>query len=186
MATVSVIIPCYNQGQFVDEAVISVLDQGVEDLEIIIINDGSTDPYTNDILSDYKRENVTVIVTDNNGLAAARNTGIEVATGKYILPLDADDKIGQGYVEKAVSLLEKNPDLGIVYCQASLFGAVETDWDLPVYSLEAMLIDNVIFCSAFFRREDWLEVGGYDVGMIYGWEDYSFWLSLIERDREVF
>ncbi len=186
MATVSVIIPCYNQGQFVDEAVNSVLEQGFEDIEIIIINDGSTDSFTNHLLEGYDRANVRVIFTKNNGLAAARNGGIKAATGKYILPLDADDKIGPGYIEKAVDLLEKNSDLGIVYCRASLFGAVETDWDLPEYSLERMLIDNIIFCSAFFRREDWLAVGGYDVGMIYGWEDYSFWLSLIERGRQVY
>ncbi len=187
MALVSVVIPCYNQGQFIDEAVASIRMQSFTDLEIIIVNDGSTDSYTNELLDGYGTgEQVKVIVTENRGLAAARNRGISEGVGKYILPLDGDDKIGQGYVEKAVTVLEQDADVGIVYSQATLFGAVETDWDLPGYSLQQMLIDNIIFCSAFFRREDWLAVGGYDEGMIYGWEDYSLWLSLIERGKKVY
>ncbi len=186
MPLVSIVIPCYNQGQFIEDAVASIRIQSFGDLEIIIVNDGSTDSFTNELLAGYDSDFVTVMVTENRGLAAARNSGIAAATGKYILPLDADDKIEQGYVEKAVIVLDQNPDIGIVYCRATLFGAVETDWDLPEYSLQRMLIDNVIFCSAFFRREDWLSVGGYDEGMVYGWEDYSFWLSLIERGREVY
>ncbi|EKD35895.1 MAG: glycosyl transferase [uncultured bacterium] len=185
MPTVSVIIPCFNQGQFVDEAVDSVLAQSFADFEIIIVNDGSTDDATNRLLHNYRREKTRVLTTVNQGLAAARNNGIAAAEGRYILPLDADDRILPGYLEKAVAVLEKEPRVGIVYCRAALFGAVETDWVLPEYSLERMLVDNIIFCSAFFRRDDWLATGGYDRGMIYGWEDYEFWLSLIERGRQV-
>ena len=185
MAKVSVIIPCYNQGLYVSEAVDSVLTQTYQDLEIIIVNDGSTDEQTNTLLEVFDRDKTKVIVTSNQGLAAARNNGISAASGQYILPLDADDRIAPLYIEKAVQLLDSEPDTGIVYCRAMLFGAVESEWVLPVYSLEEMLKDNVIFCSALFRREDWETVGGYDTGMIYGWEDYDFWLSLIERGRTV-
>ncbi len=185
MPTVSVIIPCYNQGQFLDEAVDSVLVQSFADFEIIIVNDGSTDDLTNRLLKTYAKEKTRVIATANMGLAAARNNGIAVACGKYILPLDADDRIGTSYLEKAVAILDADSEVGIVYCKARLFGAVETDWLLPDYSLERMLVDNLIFCSAFFRRDDWLDAGGYDPGMVYGWEDYEFWLGLIERGRKV-
>lgn len=185
MPTVSVVIPCFNQGRFVDEAVDSILAQSFVDFEIIIVNDGSTDAATNRLLQDYSREKTQVLTTENLGLAAARNNGIAAAQGKYILPLDADDRILPGYLEKAVAVLESDEQVGIVYCRASLFGAVETDWVLPEYSLERMLVDNIIFCSAFFRRDDWLATGGYDRGMIHGWEDYEFWLSLIERGRKV-
>lgn len=185
MVKVSVIVPCYNQGHFLDEAVGSVLGQTFSDVEIIIINDGSTDSLTKTILQTASWPNTKVIHTDNQGLAAARNNGIDQAEGQYILPLDADDVIEPEYIEKAAELLDQNPDLGIVYSRARLFGAVTTEWTLPPYSLEAILQDNVIFCSAMFRRQDWEAVGGYDQGMVFGWEDYEFWISLIERGRKV-
>lgn len=186
MPKVSVIIPCYNQGQFLDEAVQSVLNQQYADFEIIIVNDGSTDVQTIQKCEAYKHPKIKLLTTTNNGLAAARNNGIKRAGGTYILPLDADDKIGSDYLIEAVSVLEKNPEIGIVYCKAQLFGAVETEWQLPEYSIREILKNNVIFCSALFKREDWEQVGGYDPGMIYGWEDYDFWLSLIEKNRKVF
>jgi glycosyltransferase involved in cell wall biosynthesis len=185
MPKVSVVIPCYNQGQFIDEAVDSVLAQTFTDFEIIIVNDGSTDSSTNRLLQSYEKEKTRVVITANRGLAAARNNGIAVAEGQYILPLDADDRIAATYLEKAVAILDADPEVGIVYCRARLFGAAETEWLLPEYSLERMLVDNVIFCSALFKRDDWLAAGGYDPGMIYGWEDYEFWLGLIERGRKV-
>jgi glycosyltransferase involved in cell wall biosynthesis len=185
MATVSVIIPCYNQGSFLDDAVDSVLAQTYGDLEIIVVNDGSTDASTNRKLEDYRRDKTRVVTTANQGLAAARNNGIAVAAGDYILPLDADDRIAPPYLEEAVAVLDREPHAGIVYCRARLFGAVEADWLLPEYSIEEMLRDNVIFCSALFRRADWELVGGYDTGMVHGWEDYEFWLSLIGRGRAV-
>ena len=181
MVKVSVIIPCYNQGRYIDEAVDSVLEQSFDDFEIIIVNDGSTDEETNRILDDYSREKTRIIRTDNQGLAAARNNGISEARGEYILPLDADDRIAGTYLEQAVRLLDRNPDFGIVYCRAQLFGAAKSEWVLPAFSLDEMLLDNVIFCSSVFRRKDWDTVGGYDTAMVYGWEDYDFWLSLIER-----
>ncbi len=169
-----------------DDAVDSVLAQTYQNVEIIIVNDGSTDTETNRILQSYEREKTRVVVTENQGLAAARNNGIQEASGGYILPLDADDQIEPTYLEQAVQLLDAQTDLGIVYCRARLFGAVETEWLLPQYSLKEMLLDNVIFCSALFRKSDWEAVGGYDPGMIYGWEDYDFWLSLIELGRKVY
>ncbi len=186
MSKVSVIIPCYNQGRYVMETLGSVLNQTYQNLEVIIVNDGSDDQHTTAILDQIDIENVQVLHTDNQGLAAARNNGIQVACGQIILPLDSDDLIAPDYIERAVVILDKNEEIGIVYCRAQLFGSVETEWLLPKYSLNKILLDNVIFCSALFRRSDWEAVGGYDPGMIYGWEDYDFWLSLIERGHEVY
>lgn len=185
MPRVSVIIPCYNQGLFLDDAVDSVLAQTFSDLEIIVVNDGSTEASTQRKLASYHRDKTRIVTTTNQGLAVARNNGIAEAGGDYILPLDADDRIEPRYIEEAVAILDNEPETGIVYCRARLFGAVEADWLLPEYSIEEMLRDNVIFCTALFRRSDWHLVGGYDVGMIHGWEDYEFWLSLIERGRGV-
>jgi len=182
---VSVIIPCYNHGAFIDEALDSVLQQSFQDFEIIIINDGSTDPFTISHLRSIDKPEITVLHTNNQGLAAARNNGVRAARGEYILPLDADDRIGASYLEKAVSILDQNSRIGIVYCRAQLFGAWNAEWNLPEYSLDEMLVNNIIFCTAFFRKADWEEVGGFDSDMVYGWEDYDFWLALIEKGREV-
>lgn len=186
MCKVSIVIPCYNQGDFVEEALASALKQTYTDFEVVIVNDGSNDEGTTKLLSNLHFPNVCVLHTENQGLAAARNIGIKGAVGKYILPLDADDLVDPEYLKKAVRVLEQNKNIGIVYCRAKLFGVVETEWLLPEYSLSEMLQDNIIFCTAMFRKNDWEAVGGYDTGMIYGWEDYDFWLSLIELGREVY
>lgn len=186
MAKVSVIIPCYNQGAYLDEAVDSVLDQTYEDFEIVIVNDGSTDPHTIELLANYRRPKTGVLHTVNQGLAAARNAGITAALGEYILPLDADDKIGPLYLEKAVAVLEGSPDVGIVYCLGRLFGAAERMVAAPEFSVRKMLFSNLIFASGFFRRADWRAVGGYNPNMRHGCEDWDFWLSLIELGRTAY
>lgn len=186
MPKVSVIIPCFNHGAYLDEAVDSVLAQTFQDFEILVVDDGSTDPQTVRILQDYNRPKTRVIHTTNQGLAIARNNGIREARGDYILPLDADDKIGTGYLADAVPILDNYPDMGIVYSEAAFFGIRGGLWNLPEYSLDGILRNNIIFCSALFRKADWEAVGGYNVNMVYGWEDWDFWLSLIGLGRKVY
>jgi glycosyltransferase involved in cell wall biosynthesis len=186
MPKVSVIIPCFNQGPYLGEAVESVLQQTFQDFEILVVDDGSNDPETVRMLEGYERPKTRVMHTDNQGLAAARNNGIREAKGQYILPLDADDKIGSDYLEDAVRILDRHPDIGIVYSEAAYFGVRTGHWHLPEYSTEQMLFQNLIFCSALFRREDWDRVGGYNINMVYGWEDWDFWLSLIHLDVKVY
>lgn len=185
MPKVSIIIPCYNHGRFVDDAIDSITDQSFQDYEIIVVNDGSTDEYTNTVLSDYRRPKTRVIHTSNNGLAGARNVGIANASGEYILPLDADDKIGRDYIGKAVELLDADPELGIVYGDAEFFGERTGKWNLPKYSFELMLAVNTIYCSGVFRKKDWEKAGGYSRNMKYGYEDWNFWLSILELGRKV-
>lgn len=181
---VSVIIPCYNQGEFVDEAVDSVLAQTYPRYEVIIVNDGSTDHKTNELLGAFDKPKTRVIRTANRGLGAARNTGISASSGEYILPLDADDKIGPTYMEKAIPILEARADVGIVYCEAEYFGEMQGRWDLPDYRFPEILFGNMIFCSSFFRKSDWGRTGGY-IPRLAGMEDHDFWLSLLELGRQV-
>lgn len=182
---VSVIMPCYNQGQYLDEAVASVLAQTYQEFEIIVINDGSTDSATIDILQHYHNPRVQIIHTENSGPSVARNTGIERAQGTYILPLDADDKIAPIYLEKAVEVLEANPRVGIVHCLSEYFGARTGPCNFPEYKFPEILLGNVIVNSSVFRRADWETVGGYNKNMRHGLEDYDFWLSIIGLGREV-
>lgn len=185
MPRVSVIIPCYNQGAWLDEAIDSVLAQTFGDIEIVVVNDGSTDDATVKLLERYSRPKTRVIHTANQGLPSARNNGIREAQGDYILPLDADDRIAPTYLEKAVAILDREPEMGIVYCYGELFGAETGRIAAPDFSVRKMLLSNLVFCSALFRRSDWEQVGGYNPLMVHGCEDWDFWLSIIETGRMV-
>ena len=182
MPKVSVIIPCYNQGAFIDEAVDSVLAQTFDDFEIIIVNDGSTDAATNALLEKYSRPKTTVLHTLNQGVSAARNTAIKAAAGKYILPLDADDKIEPDYLEKTVAVLDNHPETGVVWSKADFFGAQRGEWELKPFSLKQMMNNGCVFATALFRKSDWERIGGYNVNMVHSLEDWDFWLSFVERN----
>lgn len=181
---VSIVIPCFNQGEFVAEALESVLAQSFGDYEIIVVDDGSTDPATVAVLDALDYPKTRLLRTNNQGLASARNNGIGEASGVYILPLDADDRIGREYLEKASGVLDQHPEVGFVYCLAELFGASRGKFYLNSASLEEMLLDSRIFCSAMFRKSDWVAAGGYNPNMVYGWEDWDFWLSLFELGKK--
>ncbi len=186
MPRVSVIIPCFNYGAYIDEAVDSVLSQTYRDFEIIIVDDGSDDGETRPKLERYRKPATQVFFTSNMGVSMARNNAIAHASGEFILPLDADDRIHHAYLEKAVSAMDADRGLGIVYCKAAFFGERTDEWNLPEYSLERILLENMIFCSAMFRREDSERVGGYNASMKAGYEDWDFWLSLVGLGRKVY
>lgn len=177
---VSVIIPCYNQGEYIEETINSVLNQTYDNIEIIIIDDGSNDLNTIKILSNIENKyQIKVERTKNQGLAMARNNGIRISKGEYILPLDSDDKIHETYIEKAVEILKDNK-IGAVYSIAEFFGEKQGIWALKDFSYDKMLDENVVFCSAIFRKSDYDKTNGYNLNMKDGLEDWDFWLSLIE------
>lgn len=186
MEKVSIIMPCYNDGAYIEEAVDSVLKQTYDNLEIIIIDDGSDDGYTPEALRKLSNEKIKIYHTDHLRPAGARNYGIKMASGKYILPVDSDDRIEPDYVEKAVTILRDNSQIGVVYCEADLFGERSGKWDLPCYSLETMLLDNIVFVTAMFYKEDWERVGGFNTYMDSGMEDYDFWLSILALGKEIY
>ena len=183
--TVSVIMPCYNDGDYILEAVDSIRKQTYPNIELIIIDDGSDDKKTTEIINNIDYKNLKLIKTDHIRPAGARNKGIRESVGKYVLPLDADDIIESTYIEKAVSELESDSNLGIVYCHADLFGLETGKWNLPDYDFKYEILDNCIFVSAVFRREDWVKVGGFCEDLHHGMEDYDFWLSILELGRSV-
>ena len=186
MEKVSVIMPCYNDGAYIEESVASVRAQTYENIELIIIDDGSDDSHTLETLKQLERNGATILHTSHLRPAGARNAGIAIASGKYILPLDSDDTIEPTYIAQAVAVMEKNEAIGVVYCHADLFGKESGPWHLKEYSLENMLVDNVVFVTALFRREDWVTVGGFRTTMKYGLEDYDFWLSILELGRDIY
>jgi len=185
MKLVSVVIPCFNAGQYLNEAVQSALGQTWTDLEVVIVDDGSTDADTLRLLETVHWPRTRIFHQSNAGPAAARNRAIEEARGEYILPLDADDTIEPRYVEKAVGVLDSRPDVGCVYCKAMKFGAEEGPWDLPPYRLAELAVDNVIFVTALFRKDDWRKIGGFDQDLRHGVEDYDFWVKMIASGKDV-
>lgn len=183
---VSIVVPCYNQEKYLAETLDSVIAQTSGSWECIIVNDGSTD-HSEAIIDDYcaKDSRFIKLNQENQGLAASRNNGIKAAKGKYILPLDGDDKIGTQYIELARKEFDKNPKLKLVYCKAEFFDAKNGTWDLPKYDYEALLFANHIFCSGIFRKEDYLKTGGYDTHMKFGYEDWEFWIQFLKKEDDV-
>ena len=183
---VSVIIPCYNHASFIEETINSALKSSYPNIEIIIVNDGSTDESENIALKYQElHKNIFYIYQKNQGPAAARNNGIQSARGVYILPLDADDHISTDYIEKSVEILNNHKEVKLVYCEAEFFGERYGKWNLPDFSRKMLARDNIIFPSALYRKSDWQTVGGYSNVMIWGWEDWEFWISLLESGGEV-
>jgi glycosyltransferase involved in cell wall biosynthesis len=183
---VSVIIPCYNQGHYLEECIHSVKASDYLPLEIIVVDDGSVDSRSVSIFDQFPFAEVRLIRQQNGGLSQARNTGIQASSGKYILPLDADDKISPHYINQAVELLERDPELKIVYSEAEYFGAKNGVWPLPEFDEQVFFTQNLIFCSAIFRRTDYDQTAGYNSNMKFGFEDWDFWMSLLETGGKVY
>ena len=182
---VSIIMPCYNDGAYIKEAIESIKRQTWRNIELVIIDDGSDDPETLAILRTIDFPDVVMLAGEHRGPSAARNLGIQKASGQYILPVDSDDVIEDTYVEKAARILDMQPEVGIVYCHADLFGEKTGTWTLPDYSLRTFLIDNCIFVTSMFRKRHWEQVGGFCEDFVAGMEDYDFWLSLLGLGCEV-
>ena len=182
---VSVIIPCFNHGKYLMECIDSVKNQTYSNIEIIVVNDGSTDDLTNKLLGSLSDQQIKVINKQNEGLAAARNTGINKCSGTIILPLDSDDRIGKFYVEKAVNILSLDTNIGLVFCKGQYFGLQDHAMDSYYDSFKSELLYNGIFCSALFRKEDYEYVGKYNVNMRNGYEDWDFWQRLISYKKKV-
>lgn len=180
----SVVIPCYNYGRFLDEAIGSVLAQTWPAVEIIVVDDGSTDPDTLALFAHFERPYTRLIRTANGGISRARNTAIRQARGEFIMTLDADDRIAPTFVEQAVRLLRQDPSLGLIYGRVEFFGDQTGPWNQPEFRMPDILFENCLPSCGVFRKQDWERVGGFAEGLPAA-EDYDFWLALIELGRGV-
>ena len=179
MPKVSVIIPCYNIGQYLDEAVDSVLAQTFQDFEIIIVNDGSTDEFTNKLLANYTKPKTRVLNTGNQGLPSARNNGIEISSGEYICCLDADDKYHPEFLEKSVAVLDadKNKEYGFVTTWIQCFGDNNEIWKTSDYNPFRLAVMNLIHVASLFRRTCWID-RQYSTNLS-GYQDWDFWIAIV-------
>lgn len=180
MPKVSIVIPCYNHGEYIDEAVDSILSQTFKDFEIIIVNDGSTDEFTIQKLKAYDKVKTRVIHIENQGLPFARNTGISQAVGEYIVALDADDTFEPTFLEKAVQVVEQQPDVGIVACGINYFGYVNRKVMPLSGDVRVCLSQSGTVGSSFFRKVCWEQAGGYHAH-VWGYEDWDFNISVTKH-----
>ena len=185
-AVVTVITPCYNQAEYLPDALNSVLAQTYTNWECIIVDDGSTDD-TRKVVALFceKDGRIKYYRTENGGPSAARNFGIQQAQGKYILPLDGDDKISPNYVEECLQKITSSEKIKLVYAKGEKFGTLTGPWKLKKYSWQTLLLGNCMHNCGMFRKKDWEDIGGYDTNMREGLEDWEFWLNLLDETAEV-
>lgn len=184
-ARLAVVIPCYNYGAFLQEAVGSVVDAHRDDIEMVIVDDGSTDPHTQQEVERLAREGFHVIRQLNQGLAATRDNGIRATTADYILPLDADNKIRPIFIERALAILDAQPRVGVVYGDAQKFGTRSDRWVMGPFDRDRLMKGNYIDACAVLRRTVWEQNGGYDGTMpMQGLEDWDMWLGAMTRRWE--
>lgn len=180
---ISVVIPSYNQQEFLPEAIESVLAQTYKPEEIIVIDDGSNDKSLS-LARHYEKLGVKVVAQVNKGLSSARNTGIMNATGEYVLPLDADDLL----LETCLAVInQKIEETGadVVAPSFKCFGVSQALVILnSTITLEAQKQANHLGYCAAIRRSCLLEVGGYSPRMTWGYEDYHLWFDLLNRGKK--
>jgi GT2 family glycosyltransferase len=178
---VSVVVPCYNLGRYLHEAVESVLAQKLDGFEILVVDDGSTDEYTQLLLDHFDRPGTKIIRQSNQGVAAARNNGIRASAGRYICCLDPDDRLRPGFLAKAIAVLDRHDDVGLVSGSIAEFDEREQIFRRKACALRDLLTENPIVEPAVFRRQAWEKVGGYHSGFsASGIEDWDLWLSILE------
>lgn len=190
---ISVIIPCYNQAQFLPDAVNCLIQQTYVNWECIIVNDGSTDNSAK-VAEDFIQidARIRVINQKNKGLSSARNTGLNNASGAYIQFLDADDKLERQKLETHCNYLQANPNIGIVFGDARYFTTQNPElrdfglsldyawilrrWNATGTLTEKLLADNLFpVCCPLIRKSVFDIVGKWNV-ILEAHEDWEFWL----------
>jgi glycosyltransferase involved in cell wall biosynthesis len=178
---VSIIVPCYNLAQYLDEALQSICNQTYTDWECSIVDDGSTDN-TKEVAQNWvaKDSRFVYLHKENGGVSSARNFGIEKAKYEFILTLDADDKYEASFLEKAMKVLLSDEQVGIVSSWGQYF--VE-DQLFQVYRLAGKSTVDFLFYNdavgtSLFRKKCWEQAGGYDENPKNGYEDWEFYLRV--------
>ncbi len=174
---VSVIVPCHNGGRFLDSLLASLAGQTFRDFEIVIIDDGSTDPATRGKLDSFD-SSVRVVRQDNRYLPAARNRGFSEARAELVLPLDCDDTLEPAYLAETVPLLESAPeDVGFVFTHIRLTAGLEGVVARHHNRFDQLFFNYLPYCM-LIRRSAWQAAGGYDESLRDGSEDWEFSIRL--------
>jgi glycosyltransferase involved in cell wall biosynthesis len=177
----SVVIPFYNLGAYIEETVASVVAASYRPLEVVVLDDGSSDAASLAALERVRvryGELVRIVRTPNGGLALARNAGAEAARGEFLALLDADDLVAPQFYEQGVDVLRRYRNLSYVFSWIRQFGAVEAC--LPTWNVELpfLLARNMLAALMIIRRADFLAFGRNRPEMAYAMEDHESWVGL--------
>ena len=175
---IAVVVPCYNLGRTVEEAVDSVLMQARPAAEIIVVDDGSSDIATRQVLLRMRRPRTRVVAIRHSGVSAARNHGVGLTRSPYLLLLDADDVLAPNYLEKAGACLDTREELSFVSCAVQAFEGASYIWTPPSLMIIDSLTHGTVHASTMFRRTLWDAVGGFD-RELPGYEDMDLWLRAL-------
>lgn len=181
--SVTAVIPCFNHGRFVRQAVESCLRQVEADVRVVVVNDGSTDGFTPAACDACASERVRVIHQENRGLPAARNRGARDAQSEYLVFLDADDWIEPTFVRTLAQAMHdaNGPEVSHAYCQERLVEKGTGIWRVPEWDPLLMLITNLHPVTALVRRECFEKAGGFEESMTGGYEDWDLWIRFVEQ-----
>jgi glycosyltransferase involved in cell wall biosynthesis len=176
-----VIIPCYNQSHFLQQAIDSAIAQSYKNWEIIVVNDGSLDTTSTvakNAIAANPQHQIRLIEQANQGISMARNTGIAVANGEYIMPLDADDILAPNALICLLEICLKSKVPCIAFGSYQLFGTENrTVPSYDLYSPENIKQSNMIHPSSLYHKSVWNLVSGYKAEMKEGYEDWEFWVN---------
>ncbi|MFN8417862.1 MAG: glycosyltransferase [Anaerolineae bacterium] len=180
---VSIITPYFNAGPVFWETARSLLRMSFVDWEWIVVNDGTTDAESQSQLERLPKldARVRLVKQDNLGPSAARNRAVKESSGRYIFQIDADDLVEPTFLEKAIWLLETQPQFSFVNSWTVNFGQTESLWREGFSRLADFLTRNWVHMCALIRREAWRDIGGYDESLRKGNEDWEFWLRMAQR-----
>jgi glycosyltransferase involved in cell wall biosynthesis len=177
-ADITAVVPCFNYGAWIGEAVDSLLAQDGGAPRVVVVDDGSTDPATIDVLAGLT---VPVIRQENAGLSAARNTGYRSTDTPLVISLDADDRLPPDALRRLRAPLDRDPSLGFTYGVTRFFGDWDKTMDFPPLDAFRLLYRHIIGPVGLTRRALWEDVGGYDPAFLTGYEDWDFWLGALEH-----
>src|SRR5438552_3787137 len=150
---VSIVIPVFDSGAYLSDALASVARQTFRDYEVILVDDGSTDARTVALCDQSAREpKVRLLRTPNRGPALARNTGIEASRAPYVLPLDSDDSLAPAFLARTVAVLEGEPSVDVVHTWVALTGRHHGVWETGPFAIPDMLSRCTIHTASLFRR----------------------------------
>ena len=191
---VSVIVPAYGAAQYIAATLDSVLAQTFKDYEIIVVNDGSPDSEELERVLEPYRDRIVYLRQENQGVSAARNTGIRVARGEYIAPLDADDMWDPEHLAAQLAVLETDSSIDVAYADARIFGDVpeagRTVMDLSPSAGEVTferLVTcqcTVPLCVSVVRRSTLLRAGLFDPALRRA-EDFDLWLRIVRQGGRI-